>query len=167
MGQCGTLTFQKKWGPLGAPNNFFMIMILKPEQNAIIWSIKRFSSTAHFKVVTWKHAKLFHYAPPPPIWEWSNSNKNFGASTEVKGQIRSFLAKFIIFCEFFTLKKQYMYWNWCMILLCQWSFKWYPFGEDQNNFWTVYGGQRSKKGILGKISHFLCDFLLFKQRNLH
>ena len=66
MGQCGTLTFQKKWGPLGAPNNFFMIMILKPEQNAIIWSIKHFSSTAHFKVVASKHAKLFHYAPPPP-----------------------------------------------------------------------------------------------------
>ena len=60
-----------------------------------------------------------------------------------------------------------MYWNWCMILLCQLSFKWYPLGEDQNNFWTVYGGQRSKKGNLGKISHFLCDFLLLKQQNWH
>ena len=42
-----------------------MIMILKPEHNANIWSIKLFSSTAHFEVVTPKHAKLFHYAPPP------------------------------------------------------------------------------------------------------
>ena len=60
-------TFLKKWGPLGASNNFFMIMILMSEQNANIWSIKLFSSIAHFKEVTWKHAKLFHYAPPSPI----------------------------------------------------------------------------------------------------
>ena len=42
-----------------------------------------------------------------------------------------------------------MYWNWCMILLCQSSFKCYQFGEDQHNFWTAYGGQRSKNGHFG------------------
>ena len=77
---------------------------------------------------------------------WKKSEQLFGRYTEVKGQNRSFLAKFIIFCVFFIYKKQYMYWNWCMILLCQSSFKWYPFGEDQYNFWTAYGGQRSKNG---------------------
>ena len=46
-----------------------------------------------------------------------------------------------------------------MILLYQWSYKGYPFGEDQDNFWTANRGQRSKKGILGKFLHFLCDFL--------
>ena len=48
------------------PKHFFSIMILKHEQNTIIWSKKVFSSIARLLLVICKYAKMSHNAPPHP-----------------------------------------------------------------------------------------------------
>ena len=59
------------------PQHFFSIMILKHEQNTIIWSKKVFSSIARLLLVICKYAKMSHNAPPHPIESRARDKKAF------------------------------------------------------------------------------------------